>query len=70
MSPNNLSFATKQYLQRYGLVKEESKRNETLDKRNDMPRMSTENAIGLEDNRILDITAIKNQPKLLWNNDN
>lgn len=77
MSPSNLSFATKQYLQRYGLVGQGKDIQSSkgpgacepyLVRQNTDPRFSlpfTAPAIGSSNDRILDVTAIRNQPKLL-----
>ena len=76
MSSTNLSFATKQYLQKYGLVKHRSNAaaaataavpapgqanspGNRIFSDDDLPRNYNTN------NRILDVTTLRNQPKLL-----
>lgn len=77
MSANNLSFATKQYLQRYGLVGQGDPPPSNLtipDSIRSLPTHAPVATSGMpaimptfqnKSDRILDITAIKNQPKLM-----
>lgn len=74
MSSTNLSFATKQYLQKYGLVKHRSNAAAVAAAPAPGPANPTGNRIFSDDdlprnynsnNRILDVTALRNQPKLL-----
>ena len=72
MSSTNLSFATKQYLQKYGLVKHKSSpgghrapppppsnpAGNRIFSDDELPRNQAGN-----NNRILDVTAIRNQAK-------
>ncbi|ODM96929.1 SCL-interrupting locus protein [Orchesella cincta] len=69
MSSNNLSFDTKQYLQRYGLVNQpttvEAPPENLYGQQPLRPQVQNVQQMAHKSNRILDITAIRNQPKLL-----
>ncbi|CAL8100931.1 unnamed protein product [Orchesella dallaii] len=68
MSSNNLSFATKQYLQRYGLVNQPVATEAASDHyygQTARPTVPNTHQMPSKSDRILDITAIRNQPKLL-----
>lgn len=71
MTPNSLSFATRDYLQRYGLVNSSQQQQQLQQEQQQQPPYSPrvlqqrQMNNGREEGRILDITAIKNQRKLL-----
>ncbi|OXA54083.1 uncharacterized protein LOC110849718 [Folsomia candida] len=69
MTPSNLSFATKEYLHRYGLVTQQQSPRHQSPTPNEAPRQSRPPhknfAKRYEEDRILNITEIKNQPKFL-----